>query len=114
MSDVPIQLSASTNGAAIVLGSNSASPTLLHTATNDPAQKDHFELFASNDHTADVQVYFTWAGQTEKGPLIPFQKGPFRLYPPRPIWGGATITAWADVPDVIHVWAGSASTRSSN
>ncbi len=109
--DSVLRLSGSTNGAGILLTATSDPGTLIHTASAEAADTDMPGLLASCDHTTDVQVFFKWAGNVEKGPMIPFQKGPFRIMPPRALWGGESVYMWASVAGVIWVFADSGTVR---
>lgn len=112
--DTPLILSASTYGEAIIISNVSSPGNVIHTTAATDDKIDYLELFCSNAHTADVQVFLRFNGITMELAFIPFKKGLFRLTPPLPFkggLGGQNVTMWASVGGVIAVVAGAGSSR---
>lgn len=109
--DEPLWLSNSGFGEAITISSVSFPGQTIHESSSTAGVIDYLELFVSNSHTEDVQVRMRWAGFDEYLAWIPFQKGYFRLTPPRPITGGEVVRMNATVSGVIQVIAGAGSSR---
>lgn len=80
-----IALSGSTNGRQILVAATATPGTTLHTAVSGTTDYDEVWLYATNNHTASVNLTIEWGGTTSPDDLIqqsiPSKTGIYLLIP---------------------------------
>ena len=89
-------LSQSINGTAIKVTATAigTSPTLIHTASNNPNVLDEVWIYAQNNHTADLALRLGFGGTTDPDDIIEFtvktKAGLYLIVPGLILKGNAT------------------------
>lgn len=89
-------LSQSINGKAIKVSATAigTSPTLIHTASNNPNVLDEVWIYAQNNHTADLALRLGFGGTTDPDDIIEFtvktKAGLYLIVPGLILKGNAT------------------------
>ena len=100
-----VKLSASTNGAPVLVAQTSTAGTLIHTASSTAT--DEIWLYAHNNHTSDVLLTVEFGGATVPNNLISltvnYKSGLALVVPGLILSGGLTVRAFAATTNVITI-----------
>lgn len=103
-------LSGSTDGRQILVSATGSPGTAIHTASTTSTTLDEVWLYATNNHTSDVNLTIQYGGTTSPNDSIsislPIRSGLYLLVPGLLIKGNATpliIRAFAGTTNVISI-----------
>ena len=99
------KLSASTNGKAVKVAATATTGTTIHTAVTGTTSWDEVWIYATNNHSADVNLTIEWGTTTAADGniklLIPKTAGLYLVIPGLIIQNELVVTAFAGTADVI-------------
>lgn len=102
-----LRLSGSTNGRPIKIAANSTPGTLLHTAVSGINNQDEVWLYATNNHTANLELTLELGGVTVPDDLVkfsvPFKSGLYLVIPGFVFNNSVVIRAFAATANLISV-----------
>lgn len=102
-----LALSGSTNGKQILVAATSTPGTTIHTAVSGSSDFDEIWIYATNNHTASVNLTLEWGGTTSPNDLIqmaiPSKTGSYLLVPGLVLQNGLIVRAFAGVTNVVSV-----------
>lgn len=102
-----LKLSASNNGRMIKIASVATPGTLLHTAVTGILDMDEVWLYATNNHSANLNLTFELGGTSSPDDLvqvtIPFKSGLIMVIPGFVFNNGVSIRAFAQTANLISV-----------
>lgn len=102
-----LKLSQSTNGRPIKIAANATPGTLLHTAVAGITDQDEVWLYATNNHTANLELTLELGGTTSPDDLVkfsvPFKSGLYLVIPGFVFNNGVAIRAFAATANLISV-----------
>jgi len=103
-----LKLSGSTNGKAIKLAATATPGTLVHTSVSGLVDYDEAWLYATNNHTGDVDLTIEWGGVASPDDIveitIPAKTGLYLVIPGLVLQNGLIVRAFASVTNVISVF----------
>lgn len=98
-------LSGSTNGQPIKVTATTYPGVVVHTAVSGTSSIDYISLTASNQHSADVRLWFTW-GDTPTASMafdVPTLDGKYVVTDREPLQNSLIVRTYADVANVVYV-----------
>jgi len=102
-----LKLSASTNGRGIKIAATASPGTLLHTAVSGILDQDEVWLYATNNHTANLELTLELGGVASPDDLVkfsvPFKNGLYLVVPGFVFNNGVAIRAFAATANLISV-----------
>lgn len=102
-----LKLSQSTNGRPIKIAANASPGTLLHTAVAGILDQDEVWLYATNNHTANLELTLELGGTTSPDDQVkfsvPFKSGLYLVIPGFVFNNGVAIRAFAATANLISV-----------
>ena len=102
-----LKLSSSTDGKQIKVGATGTPGTLLHTAVTGSTDYDEVWIYATNNHTASLNLTIEWGGTTSPDDLIqlavPAKTGLYLIIPGLVLQNGNAIRAFAGSANLICI-----------
>jgi hypothetical protein len=102
-----LKLSGSTNGRQIRIAANLTPGNILHTAVSGTLDQDEVWLYATNNHTANLELTLELGGVTVPDDLVkfsvPFKSGLFLVLPGFVYNNSVIIRAFASMSNLISV-----------
>lgn len=102
-----LKLSGSTNGRPIKIATNATPGTLLHTAVSGILNLDEVWLYATNNHSANLELTLELGGTTNPDDVVkfsvPFKSGLYLVLPGFVFNNGVLIRAYAATANLISV-----------
>jgi len=101
-------LSASTDGAPVLIAATSTAGTTVHTGVAATDQIDIVHLYATNNHTSSVAITIEWGTATASSNIVvsvPADEGLLRLTPSEglPIQNSKTVAIFAGTTNVVAI-----------
>lgn len=105
-----LKFSGSTSNKPIKVVATATAGTTIHTVSTDDTKYDEIWLYATNNHTSDVNLTIEFGGTSSPDDLIqaniPYKSGLYLIVPGIPIQGNSTapvVRAFASVANVVSI-----------
>lgn len=102
-----LKLSGSTNGRPIKIAATATPGTVLHTAVTGIVDMDEVWLYATNNHSANLNLTIELGGVSSPDDLVqftlPFKNGLYLIVPGFVFNNGVVIRAFAQTANLISI-----------